>query len=455
MLGYLKKSEQILGLNARNLLYIRPSNARGAVKLADDKLKSKKLLRKAGVPTARTYGIVRSYKELNNFNWSKLPDSFALKPNRGSGGDGIIVVFGRKKNKTWVRADGSEITIKDFKNHIRNILDGNFSLFNIPDIAFFEQRIQILKLFKQYAYRGIPDIRVIVYEKVPIMAMLRLPTRASHGKANLQQGGIGVGIDIGTGTTTTSILGKNKIIEYVPGTRLLLSGIKIPYWQDILKLAVKAQVISNLGYLGADIAIDRETGPVFFELNARPGLSIQIANLDSLKDRLERIKGLGIKTIKRGVRLSQNMFGHEIEEEVEDVTGKKVIGINEEVEIIDKKGVHHKIMAKIDTGAYRTAICTSLAEEFGIEKVVGYKKVRSSLGVEKRPLIKLSFILDKYPVSTEAFFTDREKLKYDIIIGRKDLKRFLVDPDKKVFMTEETKKQHILKTLKKRLKKKS
>lgn len=454
MLNYLKKSEQILGLNARNLLYIRPSNSKGPIKLADDKLQSKKILKKAGIPIAKTYGIIRNHKELNNFDWDKLPDSFALKPNRGSGGDGITVVFGRKKNNNWVKADGSEITVKDLKNHIRNILDGSFSLFNIPDIAFFEQRIQILKLFKQYSYRGIPDIRVIVYEKVPIMAMLRLPTRSSHGKANLQQGGIGVGIDIGNGTTTTSILGKNKIIEYVPGTRLLLSGIEIPYWQDILKLAVKAQDISSLGYLGADIAIDREQGPVFFELNARPGLSIQIANLDSLKDRLERVKGLNIKTIKRGVNLAQNMFGGEIEEEVEDQTGKKVIGINEEVEIIDKKNIHHKVMAKIDTGAYRTTICESLAEQFGVQKIVGYRKVRSALGKEERSLINLSFILDKQIVNTKAFIADRERMKYDMIVGRKDLKRFLVDPDKKIFMTEETKKHHELKTLKKRLRKK-
>ena len=121
------------------------------------------------------------------------------------------------------------------------------------------------------------------------MAMLRFPTKSSDGKANLQQGAIGVGIDLATGTTTTAVLGKNKIIEYVPGTRLLLSGIKIPYWNDILKLAVRAQEISGLGFLGADIAIDKSHGPVMvIELNARPGLSIQIANLAGLKERLKK-----------------------------------------------------------------------------------------------------------------------------------------------------------------------
>jgi len=454
MLNFLKKSRNILGINARNLSYIRPSNSQKAVQLADNKLKTKKILKQSGIPVASTFGIIRHHKDLENFDWSKLPDSFALKPNRGVGGEGILVVYGRKKNNNWVKADKSEVSIKDLENYVNNIIDGNFSLFNIPDIAFFEERVRIFKLFKPYSYRGIPDIRIIVYNKVPIMAMLRIPTKGSAGKANLHQGGIGAGIDMSSGITTTAILGKKKIIEYVPGTRLLISGIQIPYWTDILKLAVKAQIVSNLGYLGADIAIDREKGPIFFELNARPGLSIQIANMAPLKDRLERIEGLKIKTIKRGVRIAQDLFGGEIEEEVEETTGKKIIGINEEVEIIDKQGLRHKVMAKIDTGAFRTTICQSMAEQFGVGKNVGYKKVRSALGTEKREIIEFSFILDQYPVNTQAFVADREELKYDMIIGRRDLKRFLVDPDKKVFMTQETKYKHELKTLKKSLKKK-
>ena len=53
--------------------------------------------------------------------------------------------------------------------------------------------------------------------------------------------------------------------------------------------------------MGADIAIDRDHGPVFLELNARPGLSIQIANLDGLLGRLQRVEGLKIKTAEKGV----------------------------------------------------------------------------------------------------------------------------------------------------------
>ena len=439
MLNHLKKGKYILGINARNLTYLRPSNSQRAIRIASNKLLAKKILSKNGLPVSQTYSVIETIQELKDFNWTNLPPTFVLKPNQGLGGEGIIIVYGRKKKfpYPWVKANKKLVEIKDLQEHISNILEGTFSLTNLPDIAFFEERIKLLKLFKPYAYRGIPDIRVIVYNSVPIMAELRLPTKESDGKANLHLGGIGVGIDLGTGITTTAIQ-KDRLIEYVPGTRMLLKGIQIPDWEEVLRLSIHAQQITKIGFMGIDIAIDREKGPVILELNSRPGLSIQIANLASLNDRLQRVKGLKIRTISKGVKIAQDLFGGEVEEGLEEISGRKVIGINEPIEILDKEKNRHSTMAKVDTGAYRTTICTSLAKELGIDKIIGSKKVRGALGMEERPIINLSFVLDKRLVSTEAFIADRTELKYDIIVGRKDLKRFLVDPAKNVFMRSKT-----------------
>jgi alpha-L-glutamate ligase-like protein len=436
MFDFLKKSGYLLGMNARNLTYLQPSNSLRAIRIADNKLLAKKILQKAGLPVLQTHSVIHHLKELKEFDWTSLPLSFALKPNRGLGGEGILIVYGRKKKfpHPWVKADKKLVQIKDFQNHISNILEGNFSLASLPDIAFFEERIKLLKLFKLYVYRGIPDIRIVVYNSVPIIAEMRLPTKESGGKANLHLGGIGVGIDLGTGITTTAIQ-RDHLIEYIPKSRILLRGLQIPEWKEILKLAVQAQEISKIGFLGVDIAIDREKGPIILELNARPGLSIQIANLTPLGDRLQRVKGLKVKTITKGVKIAQDLFGGEIEEELEEISGRKVIGINEPIEILDIERNKYLTMTKIDTGAYRTTICTSLAEKLGINQVIGSKKVRGALGIEERPIINLSFVLDKRLVNTEAFMADRTEMKYDIIVGRKDLKRFLVDPAKNIFMT--------------------
>jgi alpha-L-glutamate ligase-like protein len=469
MISFLRNSRKILGMNARNLHFIRPNNLRPARRLADDKLFSKRIFKKNKLPVPDVIAKIKNFEELENFDWDILPDSWVLKPNRGFGGEGILVVYGKKKNleNTWIKADGSLVTVEDVKTHIQNILDGNFSLSGVADVAFFEERLKLLKLFKPYSFKGIPDIRIIVYNKVPIMAMLRLPTRESDGKANLQQGAIGVGIDLATGVTTTAVQGKNKIIEYLPGTRLLLSGIKIPYWKDILTLAVQAQVVSNLGFLGADIAIDRDRGPVFLELNARPGLSIQIANLDGLLGRLRRVEGLKIKTVEKGVAVGMNLFGGEIEEEIEDISGKKVIGTTEKVKLIGKNGKEVEAEARIDTGAGSSSIDASLAKQLGFEDVLEYfskidlptsfkreegkniledlrKKylaghedlvdidiVYSPSGTTIRPKVQIKFIMDNEEILSKMNIVERTGLKYPMIIGRKDLNKFLIDPSKK------------------------
>lgn len=464
MFDFFKKSRELLGMNARNLKYIRPHNRKRGREIADNKLLCKRILQKNNLAIPGLIAKIRSHEELANFNWDTLPNSFALKPNRGFGGEGIMVVYGKKSNgdTTWIKADGSSVTLEDIKNHIRNILDGSFSLANTPDIAFFEERLKLLKLFKPYTYKGIPDIRVVVYNHVPVMAMLRLPTRASDGKANLQQGAIGVGIDLATGTTTTAIYGKGHIIEYVPGTRLILSGIKIPYWKDILRMSVTAQQVSGLGFLGADIAIDRERGPVILELNSRPGLSIQLANLSGLKSRLNRISGLKIKTAERGVRVGMNLFGGEIEEEIEELSGKRVIGSIEKIKLIGKDGKEIEVEAKIDTGADSTSIDTELAKQLGFEetltmfeaKTVGRdimqelsKKERevlfanipgladtvpviSSHGTSYRPMIYVECIIDTITIPAKVSVIDRSIMGYPVIIGRKNLKKFLIDVNK-------------------------
>jgi len=165
MLNYLEKSKYVLGLNARNLTYLRPSNSSRAVRIADNKLLTKGILKKAGLPVLETYSIIRQTRELKEFDWTSLPPTFVLKPNRGLGGEGITIVFGRKKKfpHPWVRADRREIQIQDLKDHILSILEGTFSLAGLPDMAFFEERVKLLKLFKPSSFRGIPDSRIIFY----------------------------------------------------------------------------------------------------------------------------------------------------------------------------------------------------------------------------------------------------------------------------------------------------
>lgn len=465
MWNFLKKSKGVLGINARNLHFIQVAGSKRGRRIVDEKLLTKKVLRKANLPCAKVFATIKNWQEFNSFNWESLPDSFVLKPNRGFGGEGILVTFGRKKNGNWVLPGNREANIDDFKIHVGNILDGNYSLSSAPDIAFFEERLKIHPDFKLYSYKGIPDIRVIVYNKVPVMAMLRLPTKQSGGKANLHQGGVGAGIDLLTGRTTRA-LQFEKQIEFFPETKFPLKNIKIPYWEEILRIAVEASIACGLNYVGVDIAIDREKGPMVLELNARPGLAIQLANMAPLKERLLRVKGLKITTVKKGIQVAKDLFGGEVEQEIEDVSGRKVIGIIEKVKILGKNKNLIELEAKIDTGAGISAIDEGLAIRLGYESAINFykafnikenltaaeieelsrkqvwkeiekhpdivavAKTFSSHGASYRPEVPVKITLSGIEFNTNVSVISRKDLQYPIIIGRRDLKRFLIDPTK-------------------------
>ncbi len=420
--------KKLLGLNSRNLHYIIGLTSPKILRIIKNKLKTKEILLAAGLPTTKTYFTICNIKELNRFAFNELPPSFVLKPNLGYGGKGIIIVYARNvKRPYYVAAGGLKITIEDLKFHIFKIIEGAYSE-NKQDIAFFEERVKLDPIFKPFTYKGgIPDIRVITYNCIPVMAMARIPTVFSGGKANLALGAVGLGIDMKTGYTTYGII-YSKFIDYFPGTRFLVKNIKIPYFTKILKYAYRASKTIGLNYAGIDIAIDRENGPVILEINSWPGLKIQLANRGFLKDRLIRLKGIKKINEERAINISKELFGEQEGQEPEEYGDKKVINVFEQIEILLPSGKKIKVPAKIDTGAWRTSIDKGLANELGLisdnHKII---KIRSSFGTEERKVVPITIKVRGEPIATEASIAERSDLKNKIIIGRRDIKGFLIN----------------------------
>lgn len=181
-------SHGILGMNARNLKYIRTKNSRESMSLADSKLKTKHFLTSRGIPFAETYVTLSSQQELQEFSLASLQtDEFVIKPNRGSQGKGILIV--RKVDDAYI-IDGKIWSEDDIKLHMVDILHGSFSLHGSHDTVVIEELLTPGKEFARYCRHGLADIRIIVYNYVPMTAMIRMPTATSGGKANLAQGGI-------------------------------------------------------------------------------------------------------------------------------------------------------------------------------------------------------------------------------------------------------------------------
>jgi alpha-L-glutamate ligase-like protein len=210
-----------------------------------------------------------------------------VKPEQGSAGRGILVIAGRDGERL-LRHDGRPLACDDLRQHLSDILSGMFSLGGRPDQALFQQRIRLHPDFGAVSHAGIPDLRVIVYRGEPVMAMLRLPTRESGGRANLHQGGIGAGIDLDSGITHHAVQ-RNRLIQIHPDTGNPVVGMKIPFWEQVLAMSRRVAGAVGLGYVGVDVVVDAVEGPMLLEANARPGLAIQIANGQGLCPRLRAI----------------------------------------------------------------------------------------------------------------------------------------------------------------------
>lgn len=293
MLALAKKLRRagVLGLNERNADYISRLNPRRLFPRVDDKVLTKELALGAGMAVPELFGLIKNQGEVRSFSEIVAErDSFVIKPAQGSGGDGILVVTGRSQRRrdTYRLSSGMLISAAEIEHHISNIVSGQYSLSGNPDTALIEYCVRFDPVFAAVSYQGVPDVRVIVYRGYPTMAMVRLPTRASDGKANLHQGAVGSGVDMSLGQTLSGVLDNNVVDEH-PDTGALISGLQIPQWDFILQSSARGYEVTGLGYLGVDMVIDIEQGPLILEMNARPGLNIQIANSTGLASRVARI----------------------------------------------------------------------------------------------------------------------------------------------------------------------
>lgn len=297
----------IVGMNKRNLSFIGKHNKRSNYRLVDDKLLTKKIaLEKGGIAVPELFGVVEYVFQIEDFlQQIQQREAFVIKPVQGSGGKGILVVTSRD-GKNFIKSSGVSITNSDLRHHITNTLAGLYSLGGRNDRAMVESLIDFDPSLKQFSCEGVPDIRVIVFKGVPLMAMMRCATHKSDGKANLHQGAVGVGLDIASGRSVCAVQNGVLVKEH-PDTGAVFTHLRIPHWNEIIELAASCTEMTGLGYIGADIVLDKKSGPMLLELNARPGLAIQVANQAGLMHRMAAAQEIIASTDDPKLRIQMAM----------------------------------------------------------------------------------------------------------------------------------------------------
>lgn len=292
MLNFLKKldklQETVIGLNNRNTSFVYEYNKRKHYPLADNKALCKEVLHEHHIPTPETYGIIDGLRNIEKF-WDcvKGKDKVVVKPAKGSGGGGILVM-NRTGEFSFETPGGTILQKDDIETHIANIIFGVYS-FGSGDVALIEKQLIPHEFFKNIYDNGIPDFRIIMLKEHPVLAMLRIPTEESDGKGNLHAGALGVGINLEEGCLTKGFY-KESFIDTHPDSGVKFEGMKLPNWEETMAIAQKTAEVFPLKYLGIDIVYDNQIGPMIMEINVRPGLEIQNVNQKGILERVKELK---------------------------------------------------------------------------------------------------------------------------------------------------------------------
>ncbi len=280
---------QIMGINRRNLEMIYRHNPRSGFPVVDDKILTKQTLSRAGVPVPRTLWIVDSFLGARQaVEELQQQASFVVKPARGSGGGGVLIAESLP-GSGWRTPSGRRLDREHLLQHLGDILFGVYSLGRADDRALVEQRVVPHPFFREIYAGGIADIRIILLKEQPVMSMLRVPTDASDGKANLHQGAMGVRVSLADGRTGPGVYRGQRVTCH-PDTGSPVSDRVLPFWSRLLEHARAAARAMPLKYVGVDLVIDAEQGPLMLEVNARPGLQIQVINDAGLVAAVENLQ---------------------------------------------------------------------------------------------------------------------------------------------------------------------
>ena len=80
----------------------------------------------------KLYGVIEIERQIRNLPELLRPyQDFVIKPAQGSGGDGIVVISGRRKER-YRKISGQLIGQEALDHHVSNILSGLYSFGRTP-----------------------------------------------------------------------------------------------------------------------------------------------------------------------------------------------------------------------------------------------------------------------------------------------------------------------------------
>lgn len=439
----------ILGMNARNLLYIKKFNDKKSIRLANNKLQTKNFLAERWIPLAQTYGVIKDRKNLFDFDFGNLPKkNFVIKPNKWSKWQWILIArflgeseeakHDEKIIKKWPwkkfkdflqwRDDKHNfqynyqiwndiVNDMQLRRYLIDILDGKYSMTLGTDKIIVEEKLVAWEWFKEFCEYGLADIRIIVFNLVPVAAMIRVPTSKSKGKANLAAWWIGFGINIWTGRISSMLYKKRIRRNKFPTKYKDFWDKKIPYRDDILFLSSKIQYFVNLWYLALDRVITNDW-PKLLEINARAWLEVQNISGIRLEKTLDKIADLKIEDPEKWVEIAKTLFSKDI------WTNSKILFLSQywsfKIKLEEDHEIKYDVIVEVNLNKKWNYASPTLCEE-----IKSHPKSKILLGLPDNDII-----IKDIKVLPEEDLNEKK-----IILWSKTISNYLIKPIHKTFDT--------------------
>jgi len=404
----------VLWQNARNL-FLQDSLSPFTRELADSKMKTKDFFLKHNIASPRMIAFIKTQKDLDNFDLKKLVPPFVIKPNKWSGWKWIIIINSKSKSWDFIDINKNIFSKKDLKLHMYRVLEWFFSLSWARDNIIIEEKIELDESIALLWKFGLPDIRLISYNMIPLMAMIRIPTRESWWTANIHQWACWAWIDI-SDWSITHLIKWNKTITSIPDI-WDIRWLVLPNWDKVLKIWALIQENTDIKYLATDIVLDKEKWPLVLEINVRAWLSVQIANLDWLQTRITKIQDLKPKDSEKAISIWKHLFWRNMDAKIHSMLWKKLIWNTEYInlKIWDR---NLSVLSRISP-QFKTS---SISLDF-------LKRIENSwFTIWDKKTVKLNFKLQNS--NKNVLFKIEKNLSNDVILWRNALSGFLIDPFK-------------------------
>jgi len=431
-------------MNARNLQYIKKFNPKKAIRLANDKYKSKKFLSERWIPVPKTYDLITNRSDLYAYDFSSLPDDeFIAKPCNGSRWRGIYriktietpedahliwdnslfdSIFTQQSPFTdqWYKVGSEVAPDQTLRRYLVDVLDGRSSMWWWWDKILLEELIVPWSGFEKFCADWLADIRIIVFNLIPVAAMLRVPTKESDGKANLDRWWVWLWINISTWRVQSMFHNWTIYKKDFPGEYADMENKKIPYRDSILSYSSKVQYFANLGYLALDWVITQEW-PKLLEINARAGLKFQLAAILPLRKRLDKVKDMKIADPEKGVEIAKTLF---TEDKGHVISSSKIIYLSQHGKLKKKSKDGDKtsmdVIVDVDIKRQRTTLGQQV-KNFLWEEIVSYSLE----------------MWDNHITFHDFSFKGSKKTEDNtIILGRDLAQEYYIKPIKKIFTTQ-------------------